>query len=185
MASKTLIGGTAYSITKGKTLINGTGYTIQKGRTLIGGTGYTISLWPFTYEHRTQQGNYAPTGGFVFTFTEDGTQFKAQIDGKATNAPSSYSDRGIVGYRFNVPAGSSVTITVSSNSGGVYSDLEIFNGPNTKVYNTTASITGQNVTMTVTSDGYIMARIAHGSTSITTRWIAITKIVIDGVQAFP
>ena len=46
MAHKTLISGTAYSVTGGRELIGGTGYSIKKGRTLIGGTRYDITFAP-------------------------------------------------------------------------------------------------------------------------------------------
>ena len=38
MAHKTLISGTAYSVTGGRELIGGTGYDCKAGKTLIGGT---------------------------------------------------------------------------------------------------------------------------------------------------
>lgn len=44
MAGKTLIGGTAYTITGGKTKIDGTAYSIKKGKTKIGGTAYDINF---------------------------------------------------------------------------------------------------------------------------------------------
>ena len=47
MAHKTLISGTAYSVTGGRELIGGTGYSIKKGRTLIGGAGYDITFAPY------------------------------------------------------------------------------------------------------------------------------------------
>ena len=46
MAHKTLISGTAYSVTGGRELIGGTDYSIKKGRTLIGGTVYDITFAP-------------------------------------------------------------------------------------------------------------------------------------------
>ena len=46
MEHKTLISGTAYSVTGGRELIGGTGYSIKKGRTLIGGTGDDITFAP-------------------------------------------------------------------------------------------------------------------------------------------
>ena len=46
MAHKTLISGTAYSVTGGRELIGGTDYSIKKGRTLIGGAGYDITFAP-------------------------------------------------------------------------------------------------------------------------------------------
>ena len=46
MAHKTLISGTAYSVTGGRELIGGTDYSIKKGRTLIGGAGYNITFAP-------------------------------------------------------------------------------------------------------------------------------------------
>ena len=42
MAHKTLISGTAYSVTGGRELIGGTGYAKKKGRVLLNGTGYDI-----------------------------------------------------------------------------------------------------------------------------------------------
>ena len=44
MASKTLIGGTAYEIGSGKTLVNGTAYEISGGKTLVGGTAYEVGF---------------------------------------------------------------------------------------------------------------------------------------------
>lgn len=42
MAHKTLISGTAYSVTGGRELIGGTGYGCKAGKTLIGGTAFTV-----------------------------------------------------------------------------------------------------------------------------------------------
>lgn len=42
MAHKTLISGTAYSVTGGRELIGGTGYDCKAGKTLIGGTAFII-----------------------------------------------------------------------------------------------------------------------------------------------
>ena len=42
MAHKTLISGTAYSVTGGREMIGGTGYAKKKGRVLVNGTGYDI-----------------------------------------------------------------------------------------------------------------------------------------------
>ena len=42
MAHKTLISGTAYSVTGGRDLIGGTGYAKKKGRVLVNGAGYDI-----------------------------------------------------------------------------------------------------------------------------------------------
>lgn len=44
MASKTLIGGTAYDILGGKTLVSGTSYSVKNGKVLVGGTAYDISF---------------------------------------------------------------------------------------------------------------------------------------------
>ena len=46
MAHKTLISGTAYSVTGGRELIRGTGYGCKAGKTLIGGTALTIPFGP-------------------------------------------------------------------------------------------------------------------------------------------
>lgn len=42
MAHKTLISGTAYSVTGGREMIGGTGYGCKAGKTLIGGTAFTV-----------------------------------------------------------------------------------------------------------------------------------------------
>lgn len=42
MAHKTLISGTAYSVSGGRELIGGTGYGCKAGKTLIGGTAFTV-----------------------------------------------------------------------------------------------------------------------------------------------
>lgn len=42
MAHKTLISGTAYSVTGGREMIGGTGYAKKKGRVLVNGTGYDV-----------------------------------------------------------------------------------------------------------------------------------------------
>lgn len=42
MAHKTLISGTAYSVTGGREMIGGTGYDCKAGKTLIGGTEFTV-----------------------------------------------------------------------------------------------------------------------------------------------
>ena len=42
MAHKTLISGTAYSVSSGRELIGGTGYGCKGGKTLIGGTAFTV-----------------------------------------------------------------------------------------------------------------------------------------------
>ena len=42
MAHKTLISGTAYSVTGGRELIGGTGYDCKDGKTIIGGTEFTV-----------------------------------------------------------------------------------------------------------------------------------------------
>lgn len=44
MAHKTLISGTAYSVTGGRELIGGTGYGCKAGKTLIGGTAFEVKF---------------------------------------------------------------------------------------------------------------------------------------------
>ena len=44
MAHKTLIYGTAYSVTGGRELIGGTGYGCKGGKTLIGGTAFKVKF---------------------------------------------------------------------------------------------------------------------------------------------
>lgn len=44
MAHKTLISGTAYSVTGSRELIGGTGYGCKAGKTIIGGTAFDIAF---------------------------------------------------------------------------------------------------------------------------------------------
>lgn len=44
MAHKTLISGTAYSVTGGRELIGGTGYGCKAGKTIIGGTAFEVKF---------------------------------------------------------------------------------------------------------------------------------------------
>ena len=44
MAGKSLIGGTAYTISGGKTLVDGTVYGIAGGKTMLDGTAYEIGI---------------------------------------------------------------------------------------------------------------------------------------------
>ena len=65
MAHKTLISGTAYSVTGGRELIGGTGYGCKAGKTLIGGTAFTvpfskgIPLSTITYDEQCKWDKYA------------------------------------------------------------------------------------------------------------------------------
>ena len=49
MAQKTLIGGTAYSISGGRTMVNGTIYNIKEGKAKINGASRKISFAPEYY----------------------------------------------------------------------------------------------------------------------------------------
>lgn len=49
MAHKTLISGTARSVTGGRDLIAGTGYAKKQGKTLVNGTAYEIKFKPSEY----------------------------------------------------------------------------------------------------------------------------------------
>ena len=62
-AGKTLIGGTVYEVKGGKCLVNGTSYDIKKGRTLINGAGYDITFGPPPM----------PVKGDLITMNLDGT----------------------------------------------------------------------------------------------------------------
>ena len=49
MAHKTLISGTAYSVTGGRDLIDGTGYDKKQGKALVDGTARAITFAPTEY----------------------------------------------------------------------------------------------------------------------------------------
>ena len=89
MAHRTLIGGTAYSITGGKSMVSGTSYSIAEGRTLIGGTGYNISFQPKAYAMLYSSGN------MVFQYGSDvasGETLTNSYKGFESVEYSNYSD---------------------------------------------------------------------------------------------
>lgn len=183
MASKTLIGGTAYMIQRGKTLIGGTGYSIGKGRTLVGGTGYDIRLYPFGFTRWSKQGSHPPSGGFTFAYSETDSEFRAEIDGTPTGTDTQGENRGSAGYTFYFGAGDTVAITFSGKSGKANADVEVFNGPT--IVNGWVSPTNVTTTFTATDSGQVLVRATNGSTSVSSMWVSITKIAINGTQVFP
>lgn len=79
MAHKTLISGTAYSVTGGRDLIGGTGYDCKAGKTLIGGTAFAVKFsdgltW---YFNSVIDAKYSAT--YVANFVSDGVTFTAII----------------------------------------------------------------------------------------------------------
>lgn len=85
MAHKTLISGTAYSVTGGRELIGGTGYGCKAGKTLIGGTAFTV-----------------PLGSAKYTITLTGSGGKITYNGVEQTET------------FTVAAGESITITATA-----------------------------------------------------------------------
>lgn len=65
MAHKTLISGTAYSVTGGRELIGGTGYCCKAGKTLIGGTEFDVSFGSSEYTLTISGGSLSYNGAYV------------------------------------------------------------------------------------------------------------------------
>lgn len=92
MAHKTLVGGTAYSISGGKTLIDGTAYSIKNGKTLVGGTAYEVG--------------FAPAGATVTIIGNGGNYANVVIDGVTYNTAAEVV----------VPIGTAITCSVKSDN---------------------------------------------------------------------
>lgn len=115
MASKTLVGGTAYSIKGGKTLVGGTAYSVRKGKTLIGGTGYHIRIASGSTSrvlgtYTLVSGSFAGNGGTYFA------GIVGQGDNTSTQSTNNYytnnsGDIAVFTYSMSVslPSGAQVT----------------------------------------------------------------------------
>lgn len=186
-ASKTLIDGTGQQIVRGRTLIGGTGYTINKGRTLIGGTGYDIRLIPLRWTRLNDKGSNWTNGSYTITFTENGTKLRAELTGSPTT--SGDASRYWIGHWFYTDPGVPVSITVSANAGGTYGECYVWydrdaQGTHYDVINTSAAFSNQTVTFTSVT-GRFGISCSHGNKTVSSRWVEVTKIVINGTQVFP
>lgn len=65
MAHKTLISGTAYSVTGGRDLIDGTGYNKKQGKALVDGTARAITFAPTEYVLTISGGSTERNGAYV------------------------------------------------------------------------------------------------------------------------
>ena len=65
MAHKTLISGTAYSVTGGRDLIDGTGYDKKQGKALVDGTVRAITFAPTEYVLTISGGSTERDGAYV------------------------------------------------------------------------------------------------------------------------
>lgn len=81
MAHKTLVNGTAYSISKGKTLVNGTAYTISKGKTLVNGTAYSVSFATTIYFYCMGETYSCESGMTWQQYVDSGGSGRFTIDG--------------------------------------------------------------------------------------------------------
>ena len=89
MAHKTLISGTAYSVTGGRELIGGTGYGCKAGKTIIGGTAFEVKFSePITVtihgEKEFQAGTQVKIGDLIVSTlgtyeTSAGTEITARV----------------------------------------------------------------------------------------------------------
>lgn len=130
MAHKTLIDGTAYSVSGGKALVDGTAYSVKNGKTLVGGTVYEVGF-----------------GGDMATVTIKGTGRNsicyATIDGIIYTSAATLS----------VPVGTVITCSVSD--GGKDGSPAIYlNG--TFIYATTryAHTITKNTSVTMNTSSY-------------------------------
>jgi hypothetical protein len=106
MAHKTLINGTAYSISGGKTLVNGTAYSIKNGKTLVDGTAYGINFAPSTA--------IITITGIPHSRYADGSCSKVTINGTVYDANSVSASGGSISLE--VPVGSEILCKVGYNN---------------------------------------------------------------------
>lgn len=105
MASKTLIGGTAYEIIGGKTLVNGTAYRITNGKTIVDGTVYDISIDKLVK----LQGSGRQLLTIYASVTIDGVE---------------YAD-GTIPMNFSLPSGTIISCYVASNAKGYQATITV------------------------------------------------------------
>lgn len=111
MAHKTLISGTAYSVTGGRELIGGTGYGCKAGKTIIGGTAFDVPIGSPKYTLTIQNANIS-NGAYV--------AYVGENYGTGT---------------LRITVGDTVKILVSSNTSGVLGNVSAkLNGAGTLVY---------------------------------------------------
>ena len=84
MAHKTLISGTAYSVTGGRDLIGGTGYDCKAGKTLIGGRAFAVKFSDGLTWYFNSVIDAEVSATYVANFVSDGVTSKAMktISGK-------------------------------------------------------------------------------------------------------
>ena len=157
MAHKTLISGTAYSVTGGRELIGGTGYGCKAGKTIIGGTAFTV---PFgravtVKTDATFSGGNLSKSTPNLLITCNGTTY--------TIGPQTAEDQA--NKTFTANTGDSVTLTTSNNDYTPYywsvtlpDGSQAGNGP---------------VTFTLTADTTIKIR-AYSDTSGTGQYMQYT-----------
>ena len=121
MAHKTLISGTARSVTGGRDLIAGTGYAKKQGKTLVNGTAYEIKFKPSEY-----------------TITLTGSGGKITYNGVEQTKT------------FIVAAGESITITATAFTNGKFPQSAIIKLNGTTVSSKTALEVYETVTATYT-----------------------------------
>ena len=148
MAHKTLISGTAYSVTGGRELIGGTGYGCKAGKTLIGGTAFTV---PFgravtVKTDASFSGNNLSKATPNLLITCNGTTY--------TIGPKTAEDQA--NKTFTANTGDSVTLSTSDNQ---YTDYYWW----VTLPDGSRAETGP-VTFTLTADTTIQIR-AYGDTS--------------------
>ncbi len=106
MAHKTLINGTAYSVSGGKTLVNGTAYSIKNGKTLVGGTAYGIEfatpMANLTIECHALTGqvsSYITVNGITIYNTNSNTTLDVPV-GAVVTCTISHVDSGLSSYSY-------------------------------------------------------------------------------------
>ena len=123
MASKTLIGGTAYEISGGKTIVNGTAYRITNGKTIVGGTVYDISIDKLV--------KLQGSGRLLYTIyasvTIDGVEYADGTIPRNISLPSRtviscYVASNAIGYQATITVNDKIVAKSPGTSGGAIID---------------------------------------------------------------
>lgn len=151
MAHKTLISGTAYSVTGGRELIGGTGYGCKAGKTLINGTAFEVRFAELVTINISKDSSTGDSSAYII---HNGVQYSSgeiEVEVGDTIICSIPSHRGkgslIIGNKTIINGASVVSYSyvVESNI-QIYTTADIYyeDGSRRPYYDFTMKITTQN-----------------------------------------
>lgn len=178
------VGGVARSLKAQYVGVGGVARTVKNGYVGVGGVARAC----YDEVRRVRIVRHFVAGSFwpaenTTLYAETATSKRAEMIGAPTENGEA---RSIIGYRITgLSPGDYVSATFSANAGGPYSDnVVIYNGE--AVWSSTTAQTNTTVSVNVGEGSDVITIVAqNGITSLTSRWIEITKVTINGEQFFP